>query len=120
MKLEVGDTGLGIPSSELARIYDDFYQIGVSTNMSRDGYGLGLSIVSRIVSLLGLQLEVQSEVGKGTLFSLTLPASQGPVETAAARCRKCSSPGRAIDSHPGAAGGRRCSRAQGHADAASG
>ena len=80
LKLEVIDTGVGIPASELARIYDDFYQIGVSTNMSRDGYGLGLSIVSRIVSLLGLQLEVQSEVGKGTLFSLTLPASKTSAE----------------------------------------
>ncbi len=80
VRLEVVDTGLGISASELARIYDDFYQIGVATNVSRDGYGLGLSIVSRIVNLLGLHLEVQSEVGKGTLFSLTLPASQTPAE----------------------------------------
>ncbi|MEJ1961673.1 MAG: ATP-binding protein [Gammaproteobacteria bacterium] len=47
----------------------------------RDGYGLGLSIVSRIVGLLGLKLDVQSEVGKGTVFSLTLPASDANAET---------------------------------------
>jgi two-component system, sensor histidine kinase len=81
VRLEVLDTGVGIPSAELARIYDDFYQIGVSANTSRDGYGLGLSIVSRIVGLLGLKLDVQSEVGKGTVFSLALPASNGYAET---------------------------------------
>jgi PAS domain S-box-containing protein len=78
--LEVLDTGIGIPPAELARIYDDFYQIGVSANTSRDGYGLGLSIVSRIVNLLGLKLDVRSEVGKGTAFSLELPAGGASVE----------------------------------------
>jgi PAS domain S-box-containing protein len=81
VRLEVRDTGVGIPPAELTRIYDDFYQIGVSANTSRDGYGLGLSIVSRIVHLLGLKLDVQSEVGKGTVFSLALPASSGYAET---------------------------------------
>jgi PAS domain S-box-containing protein len=76
VRLQVVDTGVGIPAVELARIYDDFYQIGVSPNTSRDGYGLGLSIVSRIVVLLGLKLEVQSEVDRGTVFSLVLPASE--------------------------------------------
>jgi two-component system CheB/CheR fusion protein len=75
VRLQVIDTGVGIPAGELARIYDDFYQIGVSTNTSRDGYGLGLSIVSRIVVLLGLKIDVQSEVGRGTVFTLVLPAS---------------------------------------------
>jgi signal transduction histidine kinase/CheY-like chemotaxis protein len=76
IRLQVIDTGVGIPASELARIYDDFYQIGISPNTTRDGYGLGLSIVSRIVVLLGLKLDVQSQVGKGTVFTLALPASE--------------------------------------------
>ena len=80
VRLEVVDTGVGIPAAELARIYDDFYQIGVATNTSRNGYGLGLSIVSRIVSLLGATLDVSSEVGKGTVFSLNLPASERQAE----------------------------------------
>jgi PAS domain S-box-containing protein len=75
VKLQVIDTGVGIPAPELARIYDDFYQIGVSANTSRDGYGLGLSIVSRIVILLGLKIDVQSEIGRGTVFTLVLPAT---------------------------------------------
>ena len=79
VRLEVLDTGVGIPAAELQRIYGDFYQVGVSTNTSRDGYGLGLSIVSRIVDLLHLKLDVESEVGKGTVFALSLPASAGVV-----------------------------------------
>jgi PAS domain S-box-containing protein len=84
VRLEVIDTGIGIPAGELARNYDDFYQIGVSANTSRDGYGLGLSIVARIVVLLGLKIEVRSEVGKGTVFSIVLPASERRAETVVA------------------------------------
>jgi two-component system, sensor histidine kinase len=74
LRIEVEDTGIGIPSDQLRLIYDEFYQIGVPTNSSREGYGLGLSIVQRLVTLLSAKLEVRSEVGKGSVFSLTLPA----------------------------------------------
>jgi PAS domain S-box-containing protein len=84
IKLQVIDTGVGIAAAELARIYDDFYQIGVSANTSRDGYGLGLSIVWRIVVLLGLKIDVQSEIGRGTVFTLLLPAGAGQQEAAPA------------------------------------
>lgn len=77
VRIEVMDTGIGIPAEQLALIYDEFYQVGVPTNSSRDGYGLGLSIVHRLVQLLKLQLNVSSEVGKGSVFSLTLPAGAG-------------------------------------------
>src|SRR6185437_13175567 len=60
----------------------EFYQVGVPTNSSRDGYGLGLSIVQRLVKLLNLKLEVRSEVGKGTVFSLGVPASGTPIARA--------------------------------------
>jgi CheY-like chemotaxis protein len=70
------DTGIGIPADQLAYIYDEFYQVGVPANSSRDGYGLGLSIVQRLVKLLALELDVSSEVGKGSVFSLALPASR--------------------------------------------
>jgi PAS domain S-box-containing protein len=77
VRIEVLDTGVGIPADQLPYIYDEFYQVGVPTNISRDGYGLGLSIVQRLVKLLTLQLDVRSEVGKGSTFSLVLPASSG-------------------------------------------
>ncbi|HJS90338.1 MAG TPA: PAS domain S-box protein [Steroidobacteraceae bacterium] len=75
LKLEVLDTGIGIPAAQIQYIYDEFYQVGVPANSTRDGYGLGLSIVQRIVKLLNLRLEVRSEVGQGSVFSLAVPAS---------------------------------------------
>jgi len=75
VRIEVTDTGIGIPADQVPHIYEEFYQVGVAPNTSRDGYGLGLSIVQRIVKLLDLELEVRSEVGKGSAFTLTLPAS---------------------------------------------
>lgn len=77
--LQVIDSGIGIPADQLACIYDEFYQVGVSANTSRDGYGLGLSIVKRIVELLNLKLEVRSRVGEGSSFSLLLPPANGRV-----------------------------------------
>ncbi len=74
--LEVLDTGVGIPAAQLDYIFDEFYRIGVPANSSRDGYGLGWSIVQRLVRLLGLHLDVGSEVGKGSAFSLTVRASE--------------------------------------------
>lgn len=75
VSIQVLDTGVGIPADELQYIYDEFYQVGVSPSISRDGYGLGLSIVQRLVKLLTLKLDVQSEVGKGSSFALILPTS---------------------------------------------
>ncbi len=75
VRIEVVDTGVGIAPEQLPYIYDEFYQVGVPTNSSRDGYGLGLAIVQRLVKLLTLQLDVRSEVGQGSAFSLLLPAS---------------------------------------------
>jgi PAS domain S-box-containing protein len=74
VRLEVSDSGIGIPADHLPYIYDEFYQVGVASNTSREGYGLGLSIVQRLVRLLDLKLEVQSEVGRGSTFMLQMPA----------------------------------------------
>ncbi|MBS0578214.1 MAG: PAS domain S-box protein [Proteobacteria bacterium] len=84
VKIEVHDTGVGIAKDQLSLIYDEFYQVGVPTNSARDGYGLGLSIVQRLVRLLGAELEVTSELGVGSTFTLTLPAGHGAAISAAA------------------------------------
>jgi PAS domain S-box-containing protein len=76
IRIEVSDTGIGIPADQIAYIYDEFYQVGVPTRSSRDGYGLGLSIVRRLVSLLDARLEVTSDVGRGSVFSLMLPGGR--------------------------------------------
>jgi PAS domain S-box-containing protein len=81
VRIEVLDTGIGIPASELQSIYDEFYQVGVETDRPRDGFGLGLSIVRRLVALLDLQLEVCSEVGSGSAFTLVVPCGDSQVGT---------------------------------------
>jgi two-component system, sensor histidine kinase len=80
--LDVHDTGIGIPADQVPFIFDEFFQVGVSTNSSREGYGLGLSIVQRIAALLGLSLSVRSEPGCGSTFSVAV--SLGKEEQAAA------------------------------------
>jgi CheY-like chemotaxis protein len=74
VRIEVCDSGQGIAADHLPFIFDEFYQVGVATNTSRDGYGLGLSIVHRVVQLLGLRIDVQSRPGAGSTFVLELPA----------------------------------------------
>jgi signal transduction histidine kinase len=75
-RIEVRDTGVGIAPGQLGLIFDEFYQVGVSPNSSRDGYGLGLSIVQRIVKLLGLRIEVNSVPGAGSVFAIDLPIAR--------------------------------------------
>jgi PAS domain S-box-containing protein len=98
VRLDVVDTGIGIAADQIAYIYDEFYQVGVPGNSSREGYGLGLSIVQRLVRLLNLRLEVTSEVGKGSVFSLLLPLGHAPgprpQPQAAAGTQRESLPGR--------------------------
>jgi two-component system, sensor histidine kinase len=72
-RIEVRDTGVGIPANQLPLIFEEFYQIGVTPNSTRDGYGLGLSIVQRIARLLDFRVDVSSEAGKGSTFSFELP-----------------------------------------------
>lgn len=83
VRIEVCDTGVGIPADQLPYIFDEFHQIDVPTEGAQDGYGLGLSIVQRLANLLRLELHVRSEVGKGSEFSIVLPAhrSAGRPET---------------------------------------
>ena len=74
--IEVADSGIGIPQDQLPYIYDEFYQVGAATGRARDGYGLGLSIVQRLVQLLDVRLEVHSQPGHGSVFTLSLPPGE--------------------------------------------
>ena len=75
----VSDNGIGIEPSDLERIFSEFYQIKDTAIKSVGGLGLGLSIVERISSLLGLQVSVESTPGKGSQFSVELPISNQDV-----------------------------------------
>ena len=71
--VQVADTGAGIPAADQARIFDEFEQVSPVAASAGDGTGLGLSISRRLARLLGGELTVESEVGRGSVFSLWLP-----------------------------------------------
>jgi signal transduction histidine kinase len=73
--LTVRDTGMGIPQESLSRIFDAFYQIDAGTTRAHGGAGLGLSIVKQLVDGHGGKIEVISELGEGSLFTVKLPAA---------------------------------------------
>jgi PAS domain S-box-containing protein len=73
VRLDVIDTGIGIPADQQAEIFDEFRQLNNPARDSSRGLGLGLAIVSRLARLLGIRVEVASKVGRGTRFSLLLP-----------------------------------------------
>ncbi len=85
LRIEVRDTGVGIPAEQLGLIFDEFYQIGISPNSSREGYGLGLSIVQRIARVLGIEVSVFSQPGIGSVFAIELPSAVAPEISARAR-----------------------------------
>jgi len=69
----VSDTGEGIPQSEIPHIFDTFRQVDGAETRVHGGFGLGLSIVKQLVNLMNGQIDVQSILGKGTTFMITLP-----------------------------------------------
>jgi signal transduction histidine kinase/CheY-like chemotaxis protein len=78
--ITVADTGSGIPREEHERVFEEFYQL---SNPERDrsrGIGLGLAIVKRLTDLLGIELALESEPGRGTAFTLALPIAPPHVE----------------------------------------
>ncbi|WP_179299509.1 sensor histidine kinase [Rubrivirga marina] len=79
LQVSVRDTGRGIDPAFLPRLFDDFEQASTGYGRAAEGNGLGLAITRRLVDLMGGEIDVESEVGVGTTFRVTIP---GTVETA--------------------------------------
>jgi signal transduction histidine kinase len=79
--LEVSDTGAGIPTDAQSYIFEPFRQVDDPLTRKTIGSGLGLSIVKQLTHLLGGDIHLQSQVGQGSIFTVTLPLTK-EVETA--------------------------------------
>ena len=73
IELEVEDNGIGIPRDQLARIFDRFTQVEGSATRRYEGSGIGLALVKEIVMLHGGTIAVESDLGRGSIFTITLP-----------------------------------------------
>jgi len=71
--VKIADTGCGIPQEELPRIFERFYKVDKARDRSLGGNGLGLSIVKKILDLHGWSINVESELGKSAIFTITFP-----------------------------------------------
>ena len=81
MHLSVTDTGIGIQADQQAAIFDSFAQADASTTRKFGGTGLGLSIASQLTRLMGGRIWVESSLGVGSTFHVTIPFQLAPEET---------------------------------------
>ncbi|HWF48834.1 MAG TPA: ATP-binding protein [Bryobacteraceae bacterium] len=75
VRISVADTGIGIPSEDLKRVFERFYRVDKARGRAAGGTGLGLPIVKEVVERMGGTVSVESQLGKGTRFTLTLQAA---------------------------------------------
>jgi CheY-like chemotaxis protein len=73
----VRDTGKGIPAAEQDKIFEEFYQLDNPGRDRSKGVGLGLAIVQRLCELIGAKIQVESSLGEGTEFRVSMPAALG-------------------------------------------
>jgi len=85
--MQVGDTGIGMAPEQTARLFEEFIQADASTTRKYGGTGLGLAISRRFCRMMGGDITVESEPGRGSVFTIRLPAAVGEAEAGAAPAR---------------------------------
>jgi signal transduction histidine kinase len=74
IRIEVSDTGIGIPAEALPRVFDRFFRVDPSRSKASGGTGLGLAIVQNIATIHGGSTEITSQIGRGTRVTLRIAA----------------------------------------------
>ena len=82
--LTVRDSGTGIPADELPRVFEKFHRVGAARGRTFEGSGIGLALVHELVTLMGGTITADSELGRGSTFTVTLPHAALPPHTEAA------------------------------------
>jgi signal transduction histidine kinase len=75
-EIQVVDTGVGIPQEQQKRVFEAFEQVNSMENSKQSGFGLGLSIVAKLTSIMNGKIELESEAGKGCTFIVVLPLKE--------------------------------------------
>jgi len=81
LTISVGDTGIGIAAGEQEAIFEEFHQVASARKLAPAGAGLGLAITRKLVRLHGGDVRVESEVGKGSRFLVSLPVAAKSMAT---------------------------------------
>jgi CheY-like chemotaxis protein len=95
VSLRVRDTGIGMDPNQLAEIFESFRQLETGLSRNHGGLGLGLAVAQKLVALLGGSISVDSELGKGSVFTVSLPFKL-PLESGAALVEVKKSRGRVL------------------------
>jgi len=78
VEISVSDTGIGTAPQDQATIFEEFRQVGGDYAQKKEGTGLGLTLAKKFVEMHGGRIWVESEVGKGSMFTFTLPINPHP------------------------------------------
>ena len=97
----VKDNGVGIPADQHEAVFDEFRRVPSAYTSTQQGTGLGLALVKRFMTLMGGEVRIESEVGKGSAFTVSLPLGQAPAMRDGGKARVTTGSSKAIPADRG-------------------